>query len=236
MGLSTISLFSGICGIELAGKKFGARTVCYVERDPYAQGVIMSRIRSGELDDAPIWDDVTTFDGKPWKGKVDVITGGFPCQDLSVAGKRAGIYGSRSGLWFEYARIIGEVRPRYVIVENVPGLVSSGGIGAVLGSLAKAGYDAEWFNQFAYEIGAKMQREREFIVAFSNKEWRDGFNGIQKIQEDVRRDRPQVVRDLLGVDVRIPFRMDRIGCVGNSVLPRQAEKAWAKIFEIESNQ
>lgn len=166
MGLSAISLFSGAGGLDLAARAVGIRTACYVEWDPYAQGVIMSRMRSGELDDAPMWDDVTTFDGTAWRGKVDIVFGGFPCQDLSFAGKRAGIVeGARSGLWRHFARIVGEVGPRLVLVENVPGLLANGGLGVVLGDLATLGFDAEWFVLSAADVGAPHRRERVWIVA-----------------------------------------------------------------------
>ncbi len=130
----------------------------------------MSRIRSRDLDDAPIWDDVKTFDGKPWAG-VDIISGGFPCQDVSHAGKRAGVKdGTRSGLWSEFHRIICEARPRFVLVENVPGLLSidaGRGFGRVLGDLAAAGYDAEWCVRSAAEVGAPHLRERVWVVAYA---------------------------------------------------------------------
>ena len=98
--------------------------MCYVEIEPYCQEVLLYRMEGGRLDIAPIFEDVTLFRGCGWRGKVDLITGGFPCQDLSVAGKREGIDGTRSSLWREFARIIGEIRPRFVFVENVPGMLS----------------------------------------------------------------------------------------------------------------
>lgn len=166
MGLSAISLFSGAGGLDLAARRCGIRTVCYVEYDAYAQGVLMSRIRDGGLDDAPIWDDVKTFDGNPWRGRVDIVFGGFPCQDISYAGKGAGIKeGTRSGLWSEFHRIIGEVRPRFVLVENVPGLLARG-MGRVLGDLAESGYDCSWFCLGASHVGAPHRRNRVWIIAY----------------------------------------------------------------------
>lgn len=103
----------------------------------------MQRQDDGILEPFPIWDDVRTFDGKPWAGIVGVVSGGFPCQDISAAGRGAGIDGERSGLWKEFARIIGEVQPRYVLVENSP-LLTVRGLGRVLGDLAALGYDARW--------------------------------------------------------------------------------------------
>src|SRR5690606_2099728 len=106
----------------------------------------------------------TTFDGKPWKGIVDVISGGFPCQDISSAGKGAGIDGERSGLWAEMARIVDEVRPQYVFVENSPMLVSRG-LTRVISDLAEMGYDAQWARFSASNFGAHHQRDRIWIVA-----------------------------------------------------------------------
>ena len=126
--INGISLFSGIGGIDL-GLKLAMptyRTVCYVEREPYCVEVLKARIGDGCIDDAPIWDDVRTFNGRPWTGRVDIVAGGFPCQDLSCAGKRAGLECERSGLWFEMLRIVGEVRPRFVFMENVPGILKIG--------------------------------------------------------------------------------------------------------------
>jgi len=167
--LTNLSLFSGAGGLDLGAKFVGGfRTIGYVEFDRYAQAVLMSRIRDRRLDDAPIWNDITTFDAKPWRGLVDVISGGFPCQDVSVAGKQLGLFGSRSGLWFEFARVIREVGPRFVLVENVPGLLARG-MGDVLGELSEAGFDAEWWTLCAADVGAPHLRERVWIVAYSKE-------------------------------------------------------------------
>jgi DNA (cytosine-5)-methyltransferase 1 len=107
---------------------------------------------------------VRTFDGKPWRGLVDVVSGGFPCQDISAAGKGAGLEGERSGLWSEMSRIIGEVRPRFALVENSP-VLTSRGLGVVLGDLASMGYDARWGVLGAIAAGAPHKRERIWIVA-----------------------------------------------------------------------
>jgi DNA (cytosine-5)-methyltransferase 1 len=118
--MNELALFAGAGGGILGGKLLGWRTKCAVEIDPYARKVLLARQRDGILEPFPIWDDVCTFDGTPWRGKVDVVCGGFPCQDISAAGKGAGITGERSGLWGEMARIIGEIRPKYAFVENSP--------------------------------------------------------------------------------------------------------------------
>ena len=158
-----LALFAGAGGGILGGRLLGWRTVCAVEFDEYARAVLMCRQDDGSLEPFPIWDDVRTFDGRPWRGRVDVISGGFPCQDISTAGKGAGISGERSGLWREMARIICEVRPRFVFVENSPALVVRG-LGVVLGDLAALGYDAEWGVLGAADVGAPHQRDRIWIV------------------------------------------------------------------------
>lgn len=161
-----LALFAGAGGGVLGGKLLGWRTVCAVERDAYAAQVLAQRQNDGILRPFPIWSDITTFDGKPWRGIVDVVSGGFPCQDISSAGKGAGITGARSGMWKEMARIIGEVRPRFVFVENSP-MLTTRGLGVVLGDLATLGFDAEWGVLSAADVGANHQRERIWIVGYS---------------------------------------------------------------------
>ncbi|MDY7373244.1 DNA cytosine methyltransferase [Acinetobacter oleivorans] len=161
-----LALFAGAGGGVLASYLLGWRTVCAVERDAYAAQVLAQRQNDGILEAFPIWSDITSFDGKPWRGIVDVISGGFPCQDISSAGKGAGIEGERSGLWSEMARIIGEVRPSYVFVENSPMLVSRG-LTRVISDLAKMGYDAQWARFSASNFGAPHIRDRIWIVAHS---------------------------------------------------------------------
>ncbi|WP_033990214.1 DNA cytosine methyltransferase, partial [Pseudomonas aeruginosa] len=124
--MNELALFAGAGGGILGGHLLGWRTVCAVEFEPYAASVLAARQNDGLLPPFPIWDDVRTFDGRPWRGLVDVVSGGFPCQDISAAGNGAGINGERSGLWREMARIVGEVRPRFVFVENSPLLVRRG--------------------------------------------------------------------------------------------------------------
>ena len=142
--LRELSLFSGYGGFSLGLRLAGLdiQTVGYIEIDQYCQQIIQARIRDGFLDDAPIWADIRAFDGGQCRGVVDIITGGFPCQDLSVAGNQAGLSASRSGLWWEMLRVIREVGPRYVLIENVPGILIRGQAGTVVGELSALGYDA----------------------------------------------------------------------------------------------
>lgn len=186
-GFRELALFAGAGGGILGGHLLGWRTVCAVERDAYAAGVLAQRQNDGCLPPFPIWSDVTTFDGKPWRGRVDVVSGGFPCQDISAAGRGEGISGARSGLWSEFARIIGEVRPRFVFVENSP-MLTSRGLGRVLGDLAALGYDAEWGVLGAADVGAPHQRDRIWIVANAQRSerWqeRGACYGVERERTD----------------------------------------------------
>jgi DNA (cytosine-5)-methyltransferase 1 len=165
--MNELALFAGAGGGILGGKLLGWRTVCAVEWEPYAACVLAARQNDGFLPPFPIWDDIQTFDGRPWRGIVDVVSGGFPCQDISAAGRGAGIDGERSGMWHEMARVVGEVRPRYVFVENSPMLVHRG-LERVLGDLTALGYDARWTVMGAADVGANHQRDRIWILAHSN--------------------------------------------------------------------
>jgi DNA (cytosine-5)-methyltransferase 1 len=178
--MNELALFAGAGGGILGGVLLGWRTVAAVEIEEYPRAVLLQRQADGCLPRFPIWDDVRTFDGHPWRGRVDVITGGFPCQDISAAGKGAGITGERSGLWSEFARIIGEVRPRYAFVENSP-MLTIRGLGRVLGDLSEMGYDAEWCVLGAKEIGGAINSERLWLLASKTSSIRlDEMDKIQK--------------------------------------------------------
>jgi len=168
--MNELALFAGAGGGILGGKLLGWRTVCAVEWEPYPASVLCARQNDGLLPPFPIWDDIQTFDGNPWRGIVDVVSGGFPCQDISVAGKGDGLDGERSGMWTHMARVVGEVRPRFVFVENSPMLVTRG-LERVLGDFAQMGYDCKWTVMGAADIGAPHQRDRIWIVAHS-RYWR----------------------------------------------------------------
>jgi DNA (cytosine-5)-methyltransferase 1 len=162
-----LALFAGAGGGILGGQLLGWRTVCAVEFDAYAASVLVARQNDKTLEPFPIWDDVRTFDGRPWRGVVDVISGGFPCQDISAAGKGAGITGERSGLWSHMARIVGEVLPKYVYVENSPMLVGRG-LARVVGDLAALGYDCKWGVLGADDVGAPHERKRLWLISYAN--------------------------------------------------------------------
>ena len=176
--MNELALFAGAGGGILGGKLLGWRTVCAVEWEAYPASVLCARQNDGLLPPFPIWDDVQTFDGRPWAGIVDVVSGGFPCQDISAAGKGAGIDGERSGMWREMARIIGEVRPQFAFVENSPMLVSRG-LERVISDLTAMGYDSRWGVISAADIGANHKRERIWIVAHSKHDRHsDSISGV----------------------------------------------------------
>lgn len=162
--MNELHLFAGAGGGILGGIICGHTCVCAVEIEPFCREILLQRQRDGMLPKFPIWDDIRTFDGRPWRGLVDIVAGGFPCQDISGCGKGAGIDGERSGLWREMARVIGEVRPRFVFVENSPMLISRG-LGAVLADLSKVGpYECRWGVVGADDCSAPHIRKRFWLV------------------------------------------------------------------------
>lgn len=222
----------------MAARWVGLETVQFVEIDPFCQKVLKKH-----WPEVPIHDDVTTFQ---WDGERPfLLTGGFPCQDLSLAGRGKGLSGERSGLWGEYARIIRDIRPRFVVVENSPGLLVRG-MGTLLRDMAEAGYDAEWEVLSAQEIGAPHKRERVFIVAYPNSEHgNEGVgaveNGKGKIFPLCNRERfpfwVQAADRFIGMDDGVSGRAykDRGCALGNAIVPQIAYEIIKAIVEIDSN-
>jgi len=164
--LNAIDLFSGYGGITLALKEY-VRPIMYCEIERYCQGILLSRMDDRSIPFAPIWNDVTTINGELFKGLVDIVYGGFPCQDISVAGKGAGLAGERSGLFKEIVRICKEASPQFIFLENVPAIRTRGAI-EVQEAMASIGYDTRWCTLSAAEVGANHKRERWFCLAHSN--------------------------------------------------------------------
>lgn len=237
------SLFSGIGGIDLGLERAGMICKWQVEKNPYCLKVL-----------AKHWPDVPKFVDVRGVGKhnlepVDLICGGFPCQDVSNAGKRAGIKGERSGLWSEFHRIICELRPPFALIENVPGLFVRG-MDKVLCDLAESGHDAEWQVISAEAAGAPHLRERVFVVAYPQgirREWSGttpfAFPSAQIGQNVFRRYRATVGRTQwetepgMGRMVNgVPDWMDRIRNLGNSVVPQVAEFIGLQLMEALRNQ
>ncbi len=236
--MNELALFAGAGGGILGGKLLGWRTVCAVELDPYCRRVLLARQRDGFLPRFPIWDNVTTFDGKPWRGRVDVISGGFPCTDISVAKNNArGIEGDASGLWREMARIVCEVRPNFVFVENSPALTFRG-LGAVLRDLAQLGYDAKWGVLGACHTGLRHRRLRIWIFANAKNQHPQTAEVLrpQRIQGKSGRDsdasglrascwqshQPSMVR----VDDGVGDWVGRSKAIGNGQCPAVVRLAW----------
>jgi DNA (cytosine-5)-methyltransferase 1 len=230
------SLFSGIGGLERGLEMCGLGPVLWqCDSDPRARAVL-----------AEHWPEVKRFDDvrrvDATAERVDVICGGFPCQDISDAGHRVGITGERSGLWKEYARAVRALRPRYVFVENVDALIVRG-LDVVLGDLAAMGFDAEWCVLGACAAGAPHLRERVFILAHANsvrlqegqRGADDAQRGAQVASEQERTDAQPSRRWLPEPDVDrvahgIPRPVDRTRLLGNAVVPQQAALAWRTLI------
>lgn len=247
------SLFSGIGGFDLGFERAGIKTVWQVEIDPFCRKVL-----ERHFPDARRFTNITKI--LPYElPRVDVISGGFPCQDISDAGNgRAGLAGSRSGLWFEMHRIIGELRPQFVVVENVPALLKRG-MGDVLAGLAEFGFDAEWCCIPASFVGAPHKRERIFLVAYSSEiGWSDGINNHAQhevpgnplwqftqnlksgrewkrwaIEASQAVDRQISAQDFCELDDGLSEELDAIGAAGNSIVPQIAEWIGKRIIECE---
>jgi len=227
------SLFAGIGGFDLGLERAGMTCKWQVEIDDYA-----NRVLAKHWPDVPRHGDVRTFPTADRDWAVDVICGGFPCQDISIAGKGAGLAGERSGLWYEFARVIGELRPRYVIVENVAALLGRG-MDVVLGTLSSLGYDAEWHVIPASAVGAPHRRERAWIIAYANDKGQPDVPvndvsrcGLQKLSgaHEWWVAEPDVDRVAHGV----PARMDRLRALGNAVVPQVVEVIGRAILEAEA--
>ena len=168
-----LSIFSGIGGLDCAVRLVfpECRTICYIEREAYAASVLVARMEDKTLDEAPIWSDVTTFNGDRFNGLVDTVAFGLPSNDRALEGHQKRISkGTPSRLLFGACRIIRQVQPRYLFIENVTGLLSNRFMSVVLGELSEMGFDAQWGVFSARDVGSTHLRKRVFILAYS-KEW-----------------------------------------------------------------
>ena len=227
--MRVLDLFAGIGGFTLGLVRAGFETAAFCEIDPYAQKVLAKHWPG-----VPIYDDVRTITAERLASDgigVDVITGGFPCQDISTAGKQAGIQdGTRSGLWSECARLLGELRPQYAIFENVTNLLN-GERGAwfkrVLWDISKVGYDAEWHCIPASELGAHHHRDRIWIVAYPNsaqcQRGRLPFGISQEHSQSVISSWWETEPNVDRVADGVPGRTHRLKCLGNAVVPQIPE-------------
>lgn len=232
--MKELSLFTGAGGGVLGSRILGWEAVGYVEWDKYCQEVLAKRIEDGLLDEAPILGDIDEFiksgASKKYEGFVDVVTAGFPCQPFSVAGKQRGQDDERNK-WPQTLQCIRDVRPRYALLENVPGLLNSGYFGEILSSLAEAGFDARWCVLGADDVGAPHRRKRLWILAYADSE------GLERQREESSRTgeelsdagdsrwwstEPNVGRVVNG----LASRVDRLKALGNGQVPLVAARAW----------
>ncbi len=248
--LSELALFAGAGGGILGSILLGHRVVCAVEIDPYCREILLRRQEEGILPPFPIWDDVRTFDGRPWRGKVDCVSAGFPCQPFSVAGKQKAQADDRN-LWPETIRVIREVGPRWCLLENVPALLTFSYYGTILGDLAESGFNVQWGVLSAGTLGAPHRRQRLWIVAANATEikWE-----LPRYQQERRAsaERPladlwfsirykghskpgglldasakeAVARGFCGMDDGLAEPLDRLAALGNGQVPLVAATAW----------
>lgn len=216
--MNELALFAGAGGGLLASELLGWRTVCAVEIDDYARSVLLARQNDGILRPFPVWDDIKTFDGTPWRGLVDVVSGGFPCVDVSIARAmwgRDGIAGEKSGLWFEYLRIIDEVAPRFVWGENSRALKDQG-LDEIVQALAERGYVCRWVTLGADDCGMPHERKRLWFYASNTDE--PGLEGHTRNGDD-QKGRQDKSRQIANASVFVcefcGYQMetdDRYGC------------------------
>mgnify|MGYP003635301718 FL=1 len=233
--MQVLDLFSGIGGFSLGLERAGMETVAFCEFDPHAQKILKKH-----WPDVPIHSDVRSLNGHDFRGTVDVVTGGFPCQDLSTAGKQSGFGGERSSLYTEMLRVISECMPRYAIFENVTGMLTGDNgrwFGKFLYDLAQIGYDAEWHCIEAGYFGAAHRRDRVWVIAYPNSERQQGsrkkqVSRIANLSSQLGRAFKEVGRlpnitqpSFRGADDGIPRGMDRkrLARLGNSVVPQIPE-------------
>ena len=242
--LNTFHLFAGAGGGILADILLGHNPIGACEIEPYPRNVLLARQADGILPNFPIWDDVATLDGNPWRGSVDVLCGGFPCQDISAAGKGAGITGERSGLWREYARVIDEMRPKFVFAENSP-LLRKRGLNVVLRDLANLGYNARWCVLGAGDVKAPHQRKRMWIMAYDTSVQGCGLRlPIREAQDrpthgvssenaawDTSRGEMLAESLIFGEGHGVANRLDRIKAIGNGQVPLCAAVAFSILSE-----
>jgi DNA (cytosine-5)-methyltransferase 1 len=234
--LNTFHFFAGAGGGILADILLGHNPIGACEIEPFPRKVLFQRQRDGILPAFPIWDDIRTFDGKPWRGLVDVVAGGFPCQDISSArtnsrdnGKQRGLSGTKSSLWFEMERCVEEMQPRFVFIENSPNLRTKG-LDVVLQGLDRMGYDTARGVFQCGNIGADHYRKRMFILAHTNVSQRTGgriSGGIH--QEYTHIGGTDWWKGKSGLE-RVAHGManwvDRLKAIGNGQVPIVAATAW----------
>jgi len=220
-GLRELALFAGAGGGILGGLLLGWRTVCAVEYNAYARSVLLARQNDGTLAPFPVWDDVRTFDGKPWRGRVDVVSGGFPCQAYSTAASGKNV---ADDLWPEMRRIVADVAPRYVFAENT----SDDAILCACQDLESLGYETKALSISAADLGADHIRKRHWLLAYSDdkSELLRGLNAevaeLPELSPSFWESNPYKY----GIPDGVLHVMDRFKAIGNAQIPIMAATAW----------
>lgn len=238
--INSLDLFSGIGGISLALKDY-VRPIAFCEIDKYCQKVL-----SKNFPNIPIYDDVATLGGEQFNGKIDIIYGGFPCQDISVAGLGKGLEGERSGLFYQIVRLTKEIQPSFVFLENVPA-IRRRGLFTVVSEFTELGYDCRWTIVSAREVGAPHLRKRWFLLAHASREGLERQGHRTKLRQEKLAEsstqnevykwgvhnswlsEPNVDRMADG----IPFRVDRVKALGNSVVPLTVKTAFERLMGLK---
>lgn len=225
--MNELALFTGAGGGLLASSLLGHNTVCAVERDEYCIEVLMQRQNERTLPAFPIWDDICTFDGRPWRGTVDLVSGGFPCQAFSSAARGRNII--EKDLWGEMCRVIREVEPRVVFAENV----SERAILQAQEDLLELGYNSKYLKLSAKDVGADHERDRFWLLAYTDYYGQlcSTFNAEASIVSELRNSVWETFPGELRVSDGMAFRMDRLKALGNGQVPLVAASAWCELHK-----
>ncbi len=238
--MNGLDLFSGIGGISYALKGY-VNPIAYCEIDQYCQAVLLSRMASETIRQAPIWNDIRTLSGNEFIGNVEIIYGGFPCQDISIAGNKKGLEGERSGLVYEIMRLVRKIEPQFVFLENVSNICKIGG-SEIIKEFDEMGMDCRWLCLSARSVGASHKRDRWFMLANNNSEpsrkTHKETEFVKKVRSSwlryTRRSRGEIslfdwkegIYPIPGMDDGLPYELDRARALGNAVVPGQCRKAF----------
>ena len=225
--MNELALFAGAGGGLLASELLGWRTICAVEWEPYPASVLCARQNDGILPPFPIWDDVQTFDGRAWRGLVDVVSGGFPCQAFSTAARGGNI--AEKNMWPSMRRIIREVQPRYVFAENV----TEYAIQQASSDLLEDGYNSKYIKLSAADMGADHIRDRFWLLAYTDmhSQFCSTFNAEAPIMSQLCNGVWQTMPDQLRVSYGMADRVDRLKAIGNGQVPLVATVAFLKLWD-----